>query len=667
MAKTNAIRAGRAFVELFADDSRLVRGLRAAEKRLKAFGANIRNLGLKIAGLGTAVLGPMLAASRMFASTGSQMSDMAQRTGVSVESLTSLGYVAERSGSSIDALGQALFRMNRRIANAATGSGPAVRALRDLGIEADSFSKLDAATQFKLLSDRINEVENPALAAQYAFEILGDGARGLLPMLKLGSEGMAALEEQSRRLGLTMSGEDARAASAFSDVLSDLGKVMRMGVFRVGAALAPMLRDLARRITGVAVTVSDWVNANRAIIVSIARIAAAVVAGGLTLVAFGTVIIGMGAAVGGLTTIITTVAAVFKTLTAVIGAMISPIGLVIGAIAALGTYIVYATEVGGKALIWLGERFNALKNDALASFHGIADALAAGDIALAVRVLWLTIRMEWTRGTNALEKAWLGFRDFFLRTGHDMFHGLLALTEQAWHGLEVGWIETTTFFARTWQNFVAFFAETWEHIKAGAMKAWNWIKSLFDDSIDLQAENRLVEEQKQSAIQRIDNDRQRQLAQREAKRQADRQRAEALHRATLAEIGRQNLEKHQQLDAEFNERIAQNEAELAAARREWQEAINTARARRQASATDADAPTGLETPDDILNRARSAVEGLSDRLGEEVARIGARGTFNAAALVGLQSGGPTERMASGIEKIERNTRPLRNAEALAFE
>ena len=46
---TNAIKAGRAFVELFADDSKLVRGLRAAQRKIKAFGAGIRSMGLKMA------------------------------------------------------------------------------------------------------------------------------------------------------------------------------------------------------------------------------------------------------------------------------------------------------------------------------------------------------------------------------------------------------------------------------------------------------------------------------------------------------------------------------------------------------------------------------------------------------------------------------------------
>ena len=56
MANAQGIRAGRAFVELFADDRKLVRGLRRAQKKIKAFGGSIRNMGLKMAGLGASML-----------------------------------------------------------------------------------------------------------------------------------------------------------------------------------------------------------------------------------------------------------------------------------------------------------------------------------------------------------------------------------------------------------------------------------------------------------------------------------------------------------------------------------------------------------------------------------------------------------------------------------
>jgi len=77
MPSTQGIRAGRAFVELFADDSKLVRGLRAAEKKLKAFGQGIRNLGLKVLGIGAAILAPLAASAKLFSGYGDQVAKMA--------------------------------------------------------------------------------------------------------------------------------------------------------------------------------------------------------------------------------------------------------------------------------------------------------------------------------------------------------------------------------------------------------------------------------------------------------------------------------------------------------------------------------------------------------------------------------------------------------------
>jgi hypothetical protein len=52
MANSNAIKAGRAFVELFADDSKLVSGQKKAKAKLFAFGAGLRESGLKLVGVG---------------------------------------------------------------------------------------------------------------------------------------------------------------------------------------------------------------------------------------------------------------------------------------------------------------------------------------------------------------------------------------------------------------------------------------------------------------------------------------------------------------------------------------------------------------------------------------------------------------------------------------
>lgn len=61
---SGAIRAGRAFVELFADDSKLVRGLKSAQKKLEGYGKGVRSSGLKMMALGGAIVGGRKGGSR---------------------------------------------------------------------------------------------------------------------------------------------------------------------------------------------------------------------------------------------------------------------------------------------------------------------------------------------------------------------------------------------------------------------------------------------------------------------------------------------------------------------------------------------------------------------------------------------------------------------------
>ena len=65
MASSQGIRAGKAFVELFADDTKLVRGLRGAERKLKAFGAGVQSMGTKLFGLGAAIVAPLAATTNV--------------------------------------------------------------------------------------------------------------------------------------------------------------------------------------------------------------------------------------------------------------------------------------------------------------------------------------------------------------------------------------------------------------------------------------------------------------------------------------------------------------------------------------------------------------------------------------------------------------------------
>jgi len=666
MAKSGAIRAGRAFVELFADDSKLVRGLKAAQAKLKAFGASVRALGTKMMGLGAAVAAPLAGATKVFAQMGDKIAKMSARTGISVESLSELAYAAELGGTSIESFENGVRRMQRTLVDAASGMSSAQDSLALLGLTVEDLDGLSPEKQFKLIADRLSRIEDPTVRAAAAMQMFGRSGTELLPMMSAGAAGIEQLQAQARALGLTMSGEDAKAAEIFTDTLSTLWKVLKMAVFTIGSALAPILQEAAQWITKLVVSASAWIKENKALIVSVFKIAMGVIAAGAAIVALGYAISGLGAVFGALVTIAGVVHGVLSVVMTVVAAMLTPIGAVITAVLGLGAYFLYASGAAGEAMNWLSEQFTVLAEEAKSTFGAIGKALVSGNIALAAKVLWAFLKLEWEKGCALLERAWLNFRNFFIRIGYDAFYGLLAIGEYVWHGLEVAWIETTSFLSQTWTKFTSWVQKAWSWCGNALTKAWNKIKGLFDESFDADAANAAADQAYEAGIQRIEQEKNAKLAEREQRRAAEREQAKRIHEATLTQIGKEALEKEAALDREYNERIKKSQDAVDAAKQEWQKAVDEANA---PAAGEKKGPGGLKDPNQFIKDAQLALAGVGDMLDKAGPKESVRGTFNVAAIQGLQATGAAERTAKATEDTAKNTKTLvnkANAGALKF-
>ena len=349
MASTKGIEAGRAFVSLFADDSKLVRGLRKAEARVRAFGSKISGIGRTMTGLSAAVIAPLAGAAKHFASYGDQMGKMAKRTGLSVEALSALKFAAERSGTEISSLENGIRRMQATTRDAGLGLSTAVDALADLNMTAKDFKGLSPEQQFKLLADRISQVEDPSRKAAIAMKIFGRAGTQLLPMMANGAKGIDELMDKAKAMGLVMSKEDAIAAEALTDAMGDVWAQIKMVAFQIGSALAPNLKEMALTIRESVKGLIDWVKENRQTIVSLAKMAVKVGAVGVAVMALGKVIVGAASVVGGLRVALTALAA-------------HPVLIVTAAIVALAAAIQYAIN-----------QQNALN-------HTMKDSLRQGDI-----------------------------------------------------------------------------------------------------------------------------------------------------------------------------------------------------------------------------------------------------------------------------------------------
>ena len=657
MANTKGIRAGRAFVELGVDD-RIAKGLQKAERRLKAFGDGLRSLGTRVFAAGAAALTPLLGAVRAFSESGDTLEKMSRRTGVSVEALSELGFAAEQSGADLETLETGLRKMQKSIAAAAAGSDGAVEALARLRLTAADLANLSPEEQFKLIADRLSQVADPTLRAALAMELFGRSGTRLLPLLEDGARGIERLQEEARALGLTLSTDAAKKAAALHDTLNILWRVVKRLTTEIGAVLADAVSDLAGRITRVVVTVTAWVKQNQAVMVSAAKVAAGVMAAGAALVVAGTLISGLGAAFGWLATAVSGVGAVFGALAAVLGALVMPIGLVVAAVAGLGTAILVYTGAGADALAWLGDTFHWLKDGVLAVVGGIADALAAGDITLAAQILWLSLKLAWQQGIDALNRAWATAKQFFVQTAYDMWYGALFAAETVWHGLEVAWIETTAFLSKTWTNFTSDLQAAWGIAQNWLTKRFLELQHLFDDSFDLDEAKRMADEEFADVARKIEDQRTAALAGAEQKRKTRRTKSQAEHEAAVAEIGR----KWNEAEKETNERaaaeVARTQEALRKARSELNDAIAKARQKREEA--EAAAPP-RRRPTDPLAGLEDQLAGLGDFLAR---KITVTGTFNPLAATGLGAGDAVERTARNTEQIARHTKRLADAAAV---
>lgn len=389
--KAGAIRAGKAFVEIFADSSKLVRGLRAASAKLKAFGASVAAMGRQMLLMGGLVAAPLILATRTFATYGDQLDKMSKRTGISVEALSGLGFAARRSGASMETVEVAIRRMQRSIEDAGRGSKEAVDALAALGLSAAALKGLSPEEQFKTIAARLAAIADPTKKAALAMMLFGRSGTMLLPML----DDLDSLLKEAKRLGLIVSKEDAAAAAAFADAWGDVKDVLRIVSFTVGSILGKAITGLLGNVASALAGLKKFVKENEQVVLIVAKVAIALLATGLALVIFGGMISLMAKS-------LLVAIAILKLVRIAMLMLLAPVGLITTALLLVGVVILKTTGLWNKAISSMARVFGEF-------WKAIMTALAAGNITAAFAVVAAALKVIWFGLLTSMHKAWLNF------------------------------------------------------------------------------------------------------------------------------------------------------------------------------------------------------------------------------------------------------------------
>ena len=381
-----AIRAGKAFVEVYADGTRLASDFKKIGNQFKAFGAGISAIGLKIMGVGTAITAPFAAAIKHFMDAGSALDDMAQRTGVSTNALSELGYAALISGTNIEAVEKAIMRMQK---SKGTSGGKGTEAL------------------FMGELDRLAAIPDATRRAAEAMKIFGKSGTALIPMVG----NFRMLRQEAIELGLSIGPEQAKRAAEMGDAWDRLKRSTMAAFFNIGSAVADS--GILDATTKIIVQAGKWVKANGDILRTVAKVGAGLVAGGAAVFAFGKAIQFVGWAIDGVFSAFTLAKGAVAIFSTAIAILTNPIGLLAVGLAAAAIYLIDWKKTFGGFFSDVASGFNSLVEHATAAWGAIANALMAGDIQAAWNVVqsalklgWIQIKTLFLEGFAEIKGAW---------------------------------------------------------------------------------------------------------------------------------------------------------------------------------------------------------------------------------------------------------------------
>lgn len=216
------------FSRVFQD---LDRRLQGSNRVVDAMQRSVGALGVSFGALagGISVVAGLVAGLKLAADGLDKLNDAADATGSSIEKLSALEDIGNRTGTGFDTVTAALLRFNQQLQAAQDGGEGPAQVLRSIGLEASRLAALDPADALKQVADAFAQYADDGDKARAVQELFGKSVREVAPFLKDLAE---AQELQGR-----VTAEQTAEAEAFNRALT----TMQAEATNLGRAFASVL------------------------------------------------------------------------------------------------------------------------------------------------------------------------------------------------------------------------------------------------------------------------------------------------------------------------------------------------------------------------------------------------------------------------------------------
>ena len=243
----------RLFGSILIDDKKAIEALKGTDSKAKNTAQQLGEvadkgllIGAAVVGATAAAVGGLIGLANQTSATADKWNELAKRTDMNVENLQAWGFAASQSGADIQTLERGIKTLSDSMVNAQNGSKAAQDAYTQLGISMQELSTMTPEQAFERTMFALAEMEDGALKNSIGNDLLGKSYVELKPLLKEGADGMQALKDRAKELGIVLSEDAIAAGDEYGDTMDEFTASMEGVRNEIVVNLLPKLTDMLK-------------------------------------------------------------------------------------------------------------------------------------------------------------------------------------------------------------------------------------------------------------------------------------------------------------------------------------------------------------------------------------------------------------------------------------
>lgn len=187
-----------------------------------------------------------------------EQAKLARQLGITNEGLATMQRAAELSGMSAGELTSNMERLNRRLGDAADGSGQAADALERIGLTAQDLENMAPDEQMETLGDALSGVGSQAERASIAADLFGRSGQRMLLLLDDAADTFDRARREVDDFGLALDETQTDQIEQINDDFSTMSAAIRGAGMQLASAFAPAIEHVASVVVSLSSAIGRW-------------------------------------------------------------------------------------------------------------------------------------------------------------------------------------------------------------------------------------------------------------------------------------------------------------------------------------------------------------------------------------------------------------------------